>query len=96
MNTNHTPQEHMMNEAIRYALRLYHVQKHELAHSVKYLKHHLSRTIGKPVTNGSIWMGGDYESLPMDSLTSVEKKVIQVAVKYMRDTEDRSMHQMMA
>lgn len=94
-HTHHTHEDQTANEAIRYGLRLYRVQKHELAHSVKFLRHCLDLSMNHSAR--SLPMETTYDGVQvLDDLTSVEKKVLLVAVKYMRDCQDRSMPQMMA
>jgi hypothetical protein len=90
-------QDHLVNEAIRYALHLYHVQKHELAHSVKYLKAWLDQRIASPTLEADVWLSENGNSSGhspalVEDLTSVERKILLVALKYMRDSQDRSMH----
>ena len=94
---NNHYQDHLVNEAIRYALHLYHVQKHELAHSVKYLKGWLDQRMASPTLEADAWLNGNNNGngqapAMVEDLTTVERKVLLVALKYMRDSQDRSVH----
>lgn len=94
---NNHYQDHLVNAAIRYALHLYHVQKHELAHSVKYLKGWLDQRMASPTLEADAWLNGNgngngHAPAMVEDLTTVERKILLVALKYMRDSQDRSVH----